>query len=59
MHPTAAEIGDLIMQITVFLGALAEDVIITKGVVVVDGRYLSLFDLFGQNGIGFQGECVG
>ena len=59
MHPTAAEIGYLVMQITVFGSASTEDVIITESVVVIDRQDSALFNLFSQNGVGFQSERVG
>ena len=47
------------MQETVFLGAAAEDVVVAQSVVVADGQGLALFDLLGENGIGFQGQSIG
>ena len=47
LHPTAAEIGNLIMQITVFGGVQAKDFIVAQGILFIDGRHLSQFDLFG------------
>ena len=59
VHPTAAEVGDLVMQITVLGSATAKNLIIAQGIVLVDGWHLAQFDLFGQDGVGLQGERVG
>ena len=58
VHPTAAEIGNLIMQITVFGGAATKDFVIAQRVLLIDGQGFPLFDLLGQDGIGFQSESV-
>ena len=59
MHPAAAEIGDFVMQIAVFLGAVAEGFIIPQGILLVERQGFAQFDLFGQDGIGLQSEGVG